>query len=90
MSARLPLTTAALVALGLVACGQKGALYLPDKAGAVVTTPAGTPPAPPSGNSAYGAPAPETPVGAPTPSGEIAPSRQTDSNKDKTVPRADK
>ena len=36
-----------LLALLLAACGQKGALYLPDKKGAVVTNaPATTAPAP--------------------------------------------
>lgn len=49
---------AALVALGLTACGQTGPLYLPDAGGEVVTRPAPTPapasvPAP--------APAPDTP-----------------------------
>jgi predicted small lipoprotein YifL len=38
---------AALVLLGLAACGQKGPLYLPDKAATVVTHPAASPaPAP--------------------------------------------
>ena len=32
--------------LALAGCGQKGPLYLPEKGGAVVTTPATTPPAP--------------------------------------------
>jgi len=39
----------ALISLGvlvlLAACGQKGALYLPDKNAAVVTSPASTAPA---------------------------------------------
>ena len=38
-----------LLALLLAACGQKGALYLPDRKGAVVTSaPATTAPAPPA------------------------------------------
>jgi predicted small lipoprotein YifL len=42
----------ALISLGalvlLAACGQKGALYLPDKNAAVVTSPAAAPAAPPA------------------------------------------
>jgi predicted small lipoprotein YifL len=30
----------AIVLLGVIGCGQKGPLYLPDRAGAVVTRPA--------------------------------------------------
>jgi predicted small lipoprotein YifL len=35
-------------ALALVACGQKGPLYLPDQAGEIVTRPAATPEPPES------------------------------------------
>ncbi|MBV8305839.1 MAG: lipoprotein, partial [Gammaproteobacteria bacterium] len=38
--------TAAAALLLLGGCGQKGPLYLPEKGGAVVTTPAPPPPAP--------------------------------------------
>jgi predicted small lipoprotein YifL len=37
---------AAGMALMLAACGQKGALYLPDKSAAIVTPPPGAPAAP--------------------------------------------
>ena len=36
------------VALLLAGCGQKGALYLPDKNAQVITTPAASAPAPPA------------------------------------------
>jgi predicted small lipoprotein YifL len=38
------LLTMTLLACLLGACGQKGPLYLPDKNGSVVTTPAASPP----------------------------------------------
>lgn len=44
---RLQLAGAALAALLLAACGQKGPLYLPDQTGEVVTRPTQTPPVPP-------------------------------------------
>ena len=53
----------ALISLGvlvlLAACGQKGALYLPDKNGAVVTSPAAT--APPTAPAPAANPAPKKP-----------------------------
>jgi predicted small lipoprotein YifL len=59
------------LAMGLCACGQKGALYLPDKPGEVVTRPASEPtPAPPVDSSA---PA----------SGPVAPSTTTDESAPK-------
>jgi len=62
-----------LVAL-LAGCGQKGALYLPDKNAQVVTT-AAAPPVP--AQSAPSAPAPATPA-APAP---------TDKNDDSQAPK---
>jgi len=57
----------ALISLGvlvlLAACGQKGALYLPDKNAAVVTSPAATAPAtaPPTAPAPAANPAPKKP-----------------------------
>jgi predicted small lipoprotein YifL len=42
------LAGAALAALLLAGCGQKGPLYLPDQTGEVVTRPTQTPEAPPA------------------------------------------
>jgi predicted small lipoprotein YifL len=41
--ARCTATLLGLAALVLAGCGQKGALYLPDKSGTVVTSPAPAP-----------------------------------------------
>jgi predicted small lipoprotein YifL len=53
----------ALISLGvlvlLAACGQKGALYLPDKNAAVVTSPPAT--APPTAPAPAANPAPKKP-----------------------------
>jgi len=48
--------TAALAAVLLSGCGQKGALYLPDKGATVITSPPAAEPAPPP---AAPAPAPK-------------------------------
>ena len=69
---RVPWIFAGAVALLLAACGQKGALYLPDKNAQVVTT-AAAPPAPAQS-------APSTP---PTP----APPKPTDRNDDSQAPK---
>jgi len=61
-------------ALLLAGCGQKGALYLPDKSAQVVTT-AAAPPEP-----AQSAPAPSTPASA-------APQKPTDKNDDSQTPK---
>ena len=61
-------------ALLLAGCGQKGALYLPDKSAQVVTT-ATAPPEP-----AQSAPAPSTPATA-------APQKLTDKNDDSQTPK---
>ena len=70
--------TAWILAGGLVAllagCGQKGALYLPDKNAQVVTTPAASP------VPAQSAPAPPTPA---TP----AQPKPTDKNDDSQAPK---
>jgi len=61
-------------ALLLAGCGQKGALYLPDKSAQVVTT-AAAPPEP-----AQSTPAPSTPASA-------APQKPTDENDDSQTPK---
>ncbi len=58
----------------LAGCGQKGALYLPDKSAQVVTT-AAAPPEP-----AQSTPAPSTPASA-------APQKPTDQNDDSQTPK---
>jgi len=70
---RVPWIFAGAVALLLAACGQKGALYLPDKNAQVITT-APAPPVP-----AQSAPsAPATPAPPPKP---------TDKNDDSQAPK---
>ena len=61
-------------ALLLTGCGQKGALYLPDKSAQVVTT-AAVPPEP-----AQSAPAPSPPATA-------APQKPSDKNDDSQTPK---
>ena len=81
------LLLAAASAALLAGCGQKGPLYLPEKSGAVVTTPAApaapaTPTsAPPPGSATPAAPPPQTAPapGAATPS---APAPQKKQNGD--------
>ena len=75
---RVPWILAGAVALLLAGCGQKGALYLPDKNAQVVTT-AAAPPVP-----AESAPsAPETPATPATP----APPKAADKNDDSQAPK---
>jgi len=81
---------AAAAAIGLAACGQKGPLYLPEKGGAVVTTPAQTPPASPtpSGQPPQPSPAPQpqsTPE--PPPTQAPLPPKKSDQNDDQQNPR---
>ena len=65
---------AGAVTLLLAGCGQKGALYLPDKNAQVVTTPAASPvPA----QSSRAPPTPATP----------APPKPTDKNDDSQAPK---
>jgi predicted small lipoprotein YifL len=68
---------AALAAL-LAACGQKGALYLPDKNAALVTPPAQAPAAAPA----------TQPGSAPTPQPEAtpAPPKKTDKDDESQTP----
>jgi len=68
-------TLGLLICGGLViaGCGQKGALYLPDKNASVVTRPAG---------AASNTPAPAQPTGAP-------PQQQQDKDKDKDKSNSD-
>jgi len=72
---RVPWILAGAVALLLAGCGQKGALYLPDRNAQVITTP----PAPPvPAESAPSAPAtPATP----------APPKPADKNDDSQAPK---
>jgi predicted small lipoprotein YifL len=66
---RLSLVMFALLAGALGGCGQKGPLYLPDKAGEVVTRPAQPPP---ESTSAPNSPQTvDTPPAAETPAPEI-------------------
>jgi predicted small lipoprotein YifL len=66
---------AGAVTLLLAGCGQKGALYLPDKNAQVVTTPAASSPPP-----AQSAPPPPTPA-------TVAPPKPTDENDDSQAPK---
>jgi predicted small lipoprotein YifL len=75
---RVPWILAGAVALLLAGCGQKGALYLPDKNAQVVTT-AAAPPVP--AESAPSAPA--TPATPATP----APPKPADKNDDSQAPK---
>ena len=73
---RVPWFLAGAVALLLAGCGQKGALYLPDKNAQVVTT-AAAPPVPEQ--SAPSAPA--------TPAAPAPPPKPTDQNDDSQAPK---
>jgi len=59
---RVPWILAGAVALLLAGCGQKGALYLPDKNAQVVTTAAAPPVPAESAPSAPATPAPPKPA----------------------------
>ena len=78
--------------LALAGCGQKGPLYLPEKGGAVVTTPATAPPAPASPPAAPGqppqtSPAPEPQSTAePPPGNPAAPPKKSDKDDDQQTP----
>ena len=72
---RVPWILAGAVALLLAGCGQKGALYLPDKNAQVVTT-AAAPPVP-----AESAPSPPATPATP------APPKPTDQNDDSQAPK---
>jgi len=63
---------ATLLSQTLTGCGQKGALYLPEKATTVVPTPADA----------------TDPGAGPPPASGTAPSNQTDSEKKKVAPGA--
>ena len=85
---RLAACGAASAALALSGCGQKGPLYLPEKGGAVVTSPGVNAPAPPPPPAAPGQP-PQTPPAAepqstpePSPSGAPVPPKKSDEDKD--------
>jgi predicted small lipoprotein YifL len=87
MRVQSQLAAAAAVAASLIlaGCGQKGPLYLPEKGGTVVTTPAQGPPPSPvtSGQPAEPAPAPQPQSTAePAPADMPAPPKKDE--KDKT------
>jgi len=75
---RVPWFLAGAVALLLAGCGQKGALYLPDKNAQVVTT-ATAPPVPAQS-------APPAPASSATPA-TPAPPKPTDKNDDSQAPK---
>lgn len=85
---QVALSLAAAAAL-LAGCGQKGALYLPPKPGAVVTS-APTPPAPPATQSqppqVAPAPAPQS-TPAPEPSSNPPPPKKPDPDSDSQSPK---
>jgi predicted small lipoprotein YifL len=66
---------AASAALLLAGCGQKGPLYLPEKRGATVTTPAGAAPVPAGQPVPSPAPQPQSTAEPPSPSGTTAPKK---------------
>jgi len=85
---------AASVALALAGCGQKGPLYLPEKGGAVVTSPSGSAaPAPPPAPSAPGQPQEPAPTAEPqstpepAPTAPSAPPKKSDEDQDSQSPR---
>jgi predicted small lipoprotein YifL len=89
---------AAALALALAGCGQKGPLYLPEKGGTVVTTPAQTAPAQPDVSPApppqsapaqpevSPAPPPES-APAPTPPTAPTPPKKTDKDSESQTPQ---
>jgi predicted small lipoprotein YifL len=88
---RLP---AVAVALILAGCGQKGPLYLPDKGGQVVTSPAAAPASAPAqapqstpGEAPQSTPT-QPPQSAPTqlPEAPTAPPKKTDKDSDSQTP----
>jgi|AmaraimetFIIA100_FD_contig_41_26780446_length_872_multi_6_in_0_out_0_2 predicted small lipoprotein YifL len=89
---------AAALALALAGCGQKGPLYLPEKGGTVVTTPAQTAPGQPEVSPAQppqSAPAqpevspapPPQSAPAPTPPTAPTPPKKTDKDSDSQTPQ---
>ena len=78
---------AATLALG--GCGQKGPLYLPEKGGAVVTSPPATAPAPPAapGQPAEPSPTPQAQsTGEPPPVEVATPPKKSDQDQDQQTP----
>ncbi|HEY1873198.1 MAG TPA: lipoprotein [Steroidobacteraceae bacterium] len=75
--------------LALAGCGQKGPLYLPEKGGAVVTSPAATAPAPPPapGQPPQPSPAPQPQsTSEPPPTEVAAPPKKSDKDEDQQTP----
>ena len=81
-ASRLLALGAALLAAG---CGQKGALYLPDKNTQMITIPA-APPTPAQSAASQPAPEPQS-VPAPTPSATPAPPKPHDESGDSETPK---
>jgi predicted small lipoprotein YifL len=79
MRASMAVVVAASLAALLAGCGQKGALYLPDKNGAVVTAPAESAPA-------QTAPAEATPGQQPDPA-QATPQKKPDEDDDPQPPQ---
>jgi len=71
----------AAFALAVAACGQKGPLYLPDRGGAVVTSPA----AAPAPQNAPAQPPQSAPAQAPQPP-TTTPPKKTDKDSDSQAP----
>jgi predicted small lipoprotein YifL len=84
-SSAVAAAVAVSAALVLAGCGQKGPLYLPEKGGAVVTTPAeAQPPTPtPAGQPPEPSPAPQSQsTPEPPPPGTAPPPRKSDTDDD--------
>lgn len=70
----LAFAIATALATALVACGQKGPLYLPEKTGEIVTRPTQTPaPAPTPGPGEASAEAPNSPQTVDSPDRQASP-----------------
>jgi diaminopimelate decarboxylase len=78
--------------LALAGCGQKGPLYLPEKGGAAVTTPATAAPAPPPPPASPGQPPQPSPAPGPQSTAEpppedvAAPPKKSDKDEDQQTP----
>jgi predicted small lipoprotein YifL len=89
MRASMAVIVAASLAALLAGCGQKGALYLPDKNGAVVTAPAESAPAqtaPPETTPGQTAPAEATPGQQPDPA-QATPQKKPGEGDDSQPPQ---
>jgi predicted small lipoprotein YifL len=81
MSARTTIMLLSILSAGALAgCGQKGPLYLPDKASEIVTRPAQTPPPPENSGATSSPQTVDSPAAPPSPAPEPA---APESDKDK-------